>query len=97
MDPEMSPRRADHPTARVEVALKDGRALTGITSVVRGDFEDPVPAEEVVDKFVALTSDVLGVGRVRTVVQIVDRIGTLKNLHDMTELLAPATWRNASK
>ena len=24
-DPDMSPRRADHPTARVEVALKGGR------------------------------------------------------------------------
>jgi 2-methylcitrate dehydratase PrpD len=90
VDPEMSPRRADAPTARVEVALKDGRALTGVTSVVRGDFEDPVPAEEVVEKFVALTADVLGVGRARTVVQIVDDVGTLKNLHDLTELLAPA-------
>jgi len=97
VDPEMSPRRADAPTARVEVTLKDGRTLSGITSVVRGDFEDPVPAEEVVEKFTSLTTDVLGVGRARAVVQIVDRIGTLKNLHEMTELLTPATWRNASK
>ncbi|HWP74783.1 MAG TPA: MmgE/PrpD family protein, partial [Methylomirabilota bacterium] len=91
VDPEMSPRRADAPTARVEVGLKDGRALTGVTSVVRGDFEDPVPTEEVVEKFVALASDVLDVDRARAVVQIVDRVDTLKNLHDLTELLAPAT------
>ncbi len=87
VDPEMSPRRADHPTARVEVALKDGRALTGITSVVRGDFEDPVPAEEVVDKFVALAAGVLGSARARAVTEIVDRAETLKDLQDLTVLL----------
>jgi 2-methylcitrate dehydratase PrpD len=87
VDPEMSPRRADHPTARVEVALKDGRALTGITSVVRGDFEDPVPAEEVVDKFVALAAGVLGSARARAVTEIVDRAETLKDLQDLTALL----------
>ena len=91
MDPEMSPRRADAPTARVEVALKDGRALTGVTSVVRGDFEDPVPAEEVVEKFVALATDVLGSARARTVTEIVDRTETLKDLQDLTALLAPAS------
>ena len=32
-DTDMSPRRADHPTARVEVRLKGGRVLTGVTSV----------------------------------------------------------------
>ena len=87
VDPEMSPRRADHPTARVEVALKDGRALTGITSVVRGDFEDPVPAEEVVDKFVALAAGVLGSARARAVTEIGDRAETLKDLQDLTALL----------
>ena len=91
VDPEMSPRRADAPTARVEVALKDGRALTGVTSVVRGDFEDPVPAEEVVEKFVALATDVLGSARARTVTEIVDRTETLKDLQDLTALLAPAS------
>jgi 2-methylcitrate dehydratase PrpD len=87
VDPEMSPRRADHPTARVEVALKDGRALTGITSVVRGDFVDPVPAEEIVDKFVALAAGVLGSARARAVTEIVDRAETLKDLQDLTALL----------
>jgi 2-methylcitrate dehydratase PrpD len=90
VDPEMSPRRADAPTARVEVALKDGRALTGVTSVVRGDFEDPVPAEEVVEKFVALAADLLGATRARTVVEIVNRMDTLKDLRDLTSSLSPA-------
>jgi 2-methylcitrate dehydratase PrpD len=89
VDPEMSPRRADHPTARVEVALKDGRALTGVTSVVRGDFEDSVPAEEVVEKFVALVSGPLGSSRARNVVEIVNRAETLKDLRDLTSILSP--------
>ena len=89
VDPEMSPRRADSPTARVEVALKDGRALTGVTSVVRGDFEDPVPAEEVVEKFVALASGLLGAAQARSVVEIVNRADTLKDLRDLTSILSP--------
>jgi 2-methylcitrate dehydratase PrpD len=89
VDPEMSPRRADSPTARVEVALKDGRALTGVTSVVRGDFEDPVPAAEVVEKFVALVSGPLGSARARSVVEIVNRAETLKDLRDLTSILSP--------
>jgi 2-methylcitrate dehydratase PrpD len=88
-DPAMSPRRADQPTARVEVALKDGRVLTGTTTVVRGDFEDPVPAAEVVDKFLALTTESLGAGRARDVVRLVEQTETLKDVRDLTALLTP--------
>jgi len=89
VDPEMSPRRADHPTARVEVTLKDGRALTGVTSVVRGDFEDPVPAEEIVEKFVSLASPPLGSARACDVARLVEQTETLKDVRDLAALLAP--------
>jgi 2-methylcitrate dehydratase PrpD len=88
-DPDMSPRRADHPTARVEVALKGGRVLTGVTSVVRGDFEQPVPAAEIEEKFLALVSASLGEDRAREVIRLVGRVDTLKDVRDLTTLLAP--------
>jgi len=89
VDPEMSPRRADAPTARVEVALRDGRALAGVTSVVRGDFANPVPDEEVVEKFIALTSEPLGPGRAHEVVRAVEKVERLEDVRDLTGLLAP--------
>jgi hypothetical protein len=84
----MSPRGTDYPTALVEVRLRDGRTLTGSTTVVRGDFADPVPAGEIVEKFVALVSGVLGAERARAVVEIVDQVETLKDVRDLTALLA---------
>lgn len=89
VDPEMSPRRSDHPTARVELALTDGRTLSGATTVVRGDFERPVPAAEVIEKFIALTSGPLGADRAREVAALVNRAETLKDVRDLTGLLAP--------
>jgi 2-methylcitrate dehydratase PrpD len=88
VDPRMSPRGADYPTALVEMRLRDGRTLTGSTTVVRGDFADPVPAAEVVEKFVGLVSGVVGADRARAVVEIVDQVETLKDVRDLTALLA---------
>jgi len=90
VDPQMSPRRADHPTAVVEVVLKDGRTLSGSTTVVRGDFEDPVPAGEIVEKFLALAAGPLGGPRAREVVRVVAGTETLKDVRDLTALLGPA-------
>ena len=89
VDPEMSPRRADYPTARVEIVLKNGRTLSGSTTVVRGDFENPIPDADVVDKFLGLTAEVLGDARARQVVQLVEQTETLKDVRDLTALLVP--------
>ncbi len=91
VDPRMSPRAVDYPTARVEVVLKDGRTLSDSTTVVRGDFADPVPREEVVEKFVGLASAPLGAERAREVVRLVDQAETVKDVRDLTALLAPAS------
>ncbi len=89
VDPEMSPRRSDYPTALVELVLTDGRTLSGSTTLVRGDFERPVPAAEVVEKFIALTAGPLGADRSREVAALVERTETLKDVRDLTGLLAP--------
>jgi hypothetical protein len=41
-----------------------------------------------VEKFVALVSGVLGADRARAVVEIVDQVETLKDVRDLTALLA---------
>lgn len=91
VDPRMSPRRSDYPTAVVEIVLEDGRRLSGSTTVVRGDFADPVPADEVIEKFRSLAAGPLGDERVREVVGLADQVDTLKDVRDLTALLAPAT------
>jgi 2-methylcitrate dehydratase PrpD len=91
VDPEMSPRRSDYPTATVEVVLRDGRIRAASTTVVRGDFEDPVPREEIVEKFLALAAGPLGAGRAREVVRVVEEAERLEDVRDLTALLAPAS------
>jgi 2-methylcitrate dehydratase PrpD len=86
-DPEMSPRRADHPTAHVRIRLRDGRTLEETTTVVLGDADNPVPPEDVVTKFLALASPVLGPSRARQAVDAVRDVEALKDIRDQTALL----------
>jgi len=88
-DAAMNPRRPDdYPTAAVTVALRDGRRLTERTIVVRGDAAAPIDRGEVVAKFVALAAPVVGAVRAQAVVDTVERIDELKDVRDLTALLA---------
>ena len=89
-DPEMSPRHIDRPTARVRIMLRDGRTLEETATVVRGDAANPVPAADVVAKFLALSAPALGEPRARRVVEAVHEIDTLKDIRDLTASLVPA-------
>jgi 2-methylcitrate dehydratase PrpD len=91
VDPAMSPRRADYPTAMVEVVLRDGRTRSASTTVVRGDFEDPAPAGEIVEKFVALATGPLGAARAHEVVRVVEETERLEDVRDLTALLGAAS------
>src|SRR5262245_16907575 len=88
-DPAMSPRRADIPTARVRIVLRDGRALERTTTVVRGDALSPVPRDEITGKFVVLTAPVLGEAHARKIVDAVDEISALDDVRSLTALLVP--------
>jgi 2-methylcitrate dehydratase PrpD len=87
-DDEMALKRADYPTAHVRVGLRDGRVLSQTTGVVRGDAANPVAREEVVVKFLSLTSGPLGDHRAREVIEAVDAVDSLKDVRDLTALLA---------
>ncbi|HYB40548.1 MAG TPA: MmgE/PrpD family protein [Candidatus Methylomirabilis sp.] len=89
-DPEMSPRRVDRPTARVRLSLRDGRALEETVSVVRGDAADPVPDQDIIDKFLALASPVLGDTRALRAAETVRRIDAIEDVRELTALLSLA-------
>ena len=86
-EPKMSPRRIGYPTAQVKIALGDGRMLEETTTVPRGDAENPVPAEELVAKFLTLAAPVLGDERARRVVDTAHRVETLADVRELTTLL----------
>jgi 2-methylcitrate dehydratase PrpD len=87
-DPAMGPRRADYPTARVRVALRDGRALEESVTIVRGDALNPVPPEDVVAKFLALAEPVVGSGRAKRAVDAVNGLDAIDNVRDLAALCA---------
>ncbi len=89
-DPEMSPRSSDYPTARVRLTLRDGRVLEETTTVVRGDALNPAPVEEVIRKFLTLSSRVLGDSRARDVVETIHEVEALKDVRQLTARLIPA-------
>ena len=88
-DPTMSPRRDDGPTARVRLTLTDGRALAAAATVPRGDVDNPVERQVVVDKFLALAAPVLGTRRAGEVVGAVQDLERLKSPRGLASLLVP--------
>jgi len=88
-DPDMTPRRADVPTAHVRLVLHGGKTLERTTSVVRGDALSPVPRDEITTKFVSLTTPVLGESHARKVVDVVEDVDTLEDVGALTAMLVP--------
>jgi 2-methylcitrate dehydratase PrpD len=87
-DPDMTPRRADAPTAHVRLVLHGGKVHERTTSVVRGDALSPVPRDEITAKFVSLTAPVLGETAARKIVEVVEDAHTLEDVGALTAMLA---------
>ncbi|MBM4438901.1 MAG: MmgE/PrpD family protein [Candidatus Rokubacteria bacterium] len=85
-DPSMA-IRSDGVTARVAIALRDGRILAGETRVAHGDATDPPGRDERLRKFATLAEPVIGATRVRKVIDTVEVLETLKDVRSLTELL----------
>jgi 2-methylcitrate dehydratase PrpD len=87
LDARMSLRRDDQACARVVVKLKDGRRLSEDTYSIRGDAANPVPRQELLDKFMFLTSDILGEQKAQEVIEAIDYLEEMSNIQNLTSLL----------
>jgi len=86
---DMTPRRADAPTAHVRLVLRGGKSFERTTSVVRGDALSPVPRDEITAKFVSLAGPVLGDAGARKIIDVVEEIDSLGDVGSLTAMLAP--------
>lgn len=80
-------QRADGVTARVAIALRDGRTLAGETRVAHGDATDPPDRGERLEKFAMLAEPVIGATRVEKVVGAVDNLELMKDMRALTGLV----------
>ena len=55
----------ENPSARVSLKMRNGETLTGETTAILGDCDNPIPRSEIVDKFISLASPTLGESRVK--------------------------------
>jgi 2-methylcitrate dehydratase PrpD len=88
-DPDMTPRRADAPTAHVQLVLRGGKTVERTTTVVRGDSVSPVPRDEITAKFMSLVGPILGDTAVRKIVDVIEDLGTLEDVGSLTAMLVP--------
>lgn len=87
VDSTMSMRRDDGDTARVSVRLTDGRELVSTAGAVWGDAANPAPRERLRQKFLTLTTPVLGAARAQAVVEQVNRLDRLDDVRAIMTLL----------
>jgi 2-methylcitrate dehydratase PrpD len=83
-DPEISRRYPRKWPARVEIFLRDGRHLTDASDYPKGDPENPLSDEEVIEKFKRLTSDQLSSPKAE---RIAERVMNLEEMDDVSRLL----------
>lgn len=82
-DLEMDKLRPALRPAAVEVTLRDGRKVSGRADFPKGDAENPMTEQELLDKFAHLARGVVGeqkVGRIQDAVFALDRIAAIDEL-----------------
>lgn len=98
-DPAIDARgdSARHAT-RIEIRLRDGRALAGERDHGRGSSACPLTEADVRTKYETLAAKVLPLGQVRTVEALVERIETLEDVRALADQLAgsPAVGRTGT-
>ncbi|HAL46543.1 MAG: MmgE/PrpD family protein [SAR202 cluster bacterium] len=89
IEPELASTASSGPmtTATATIRLKSGSTFEGANTLVRGDYGNRIPREELVDKFRFLTDDALGAERSAEVLKAIDGLEHLTDIRDLTGLL----------
>lgn len=93
-DPAMSASLPDRRPARVTVLLKDGRRLTDETATNRGDWSDPYTAEEIREKYMALTGRLWTAEGAAAVYDAIMALDTAPDLVGLSRRMAAACRNN---
>ena len=86
IDPALA-SEGDVPRTTAFIRLKDGRELFAETTLVRGDYGNRIPNDELVGKFNFLTGDILGRKRAEDVIDAVSQLESLDDVRTLTEIL----------
>ena len=74
----------------VSVVLKDGTRYTYTATIAKGHPENPMSEFEVLDKFRSNTKESLAPGRCEALIGAVQRLESMDNVREPTDLLNPA-------
>ncbi|MDR0491327.1 MAG: MmgE/PrpD family protein, partial [Oscillospiraceae bacterium] len=73
--------------ADVCIQTKDGRALSQLTKFSKGDPENPMTAQEIKDKYMALATMTVSADRAIEIYDTVMKIDSIQNIKELTKLL----------
>jgi 2-methylcitrate dehydratase PrpD len=88
VDPEIDQVYPEKFAGKVELVLKNGKSLIARVDFPTGSPENPMSFQQVVDKFKSQASGPLTEGRINAIIEKVDRIETLANVGEFTQLLS---------
>ena len=82
------PRRQaiENPSAAVSLLMRNGETLTGETTAIRGDCDNPVPRAEIVDKFMSLASPTLGADGAKRAAKAVANLEAVSDMGEIARL-----------
>ena len=87
VDPGLGIDVENGPVATASIRLNDGRSLQSTSGIVRGDYGNRVPREELLEKFHFLNDSDLGKDRANEVIEAVDRLDGMEDVRELTSLL----------
>jgi 2-methylcitrate dehydratase PrpD len=94
LDSAYDAMRPGHSPARVIIRLNTGRELAAEVLSGRGDQSNPLPEQALVDKFLSLTTPVLGEARARQVLAKIDGLENEADVRQVMRLLRPGISRS---